>query len=358
MTQKSVALLALLALPLALAHNTAQADGPRNYLYVVGSTTVAPFTEEVAKHIKGGKLRPPLLESNGTSGGFTMFCEGVGMDYPDIVNASRPIKKKELETCTQNGAGEVLEVKFGFDGLVVASQKKAKPMDLTRKDLYLALAKNVPDPACKGTNCDNFVPNPYKTWKQVNPALPDAKIEVYGPPLGSGSAEVFGEAVSEVMCDKYPSLAAKKLNNEKEYKRTCDNVRADGVYVEETGEMITSRLDTSPNAVGIINFSRFKDNDSHLQAATLDGVLPSYDTLATQTYPISRPLYFYAKLAHVNRIPGFGAFLTEFTNEKTIGPKGYLLGKGLIAMPLQDVKTVAADVKALKTVTLDSIAHH
>jgi phosphate transport system substrate-binding protein len=276
------------------------------------------------------------------------------MDFADIVNASRPIKQSEFATCQRNGAGDLLEVKIGYDGLVIASDKKARPLELTRKDLYLALSKQVPDPACKQQGCETLAANPYKTWKQVNPALPDVKIEVVGPPVSSGTMEVFAEAVIEAGCDSYPALAAKRAKNLKEYNRLCRNLREDGVYTEETSENIASHLEARPDAVGILNFSRFKENGSRLQMAKLDGVEPSYDSIAAQSYPISRPLFFYAKKAHVDRVPGFQAYLAEFTNEKAVGPKGYLLAKGLVAMSPQEQKAFAADAKALKTMVLDA----
>ncbi len=328
------------------------ADGPRNYLYIVGSTTIAPFAEEVASRIaKSAKFKRPLHESNGTNGGFTMFCEGTGMDYPDIIDASRPIKKSEFTTCQNNGVGDIVEVKIGYDGLVIASNKKAKPMELTRKDLYLALAKMVPDAACKEA-CDKLIPNPYKTWKQVNPGLPDVKIDVYGPPFNAGSSEVFAEAVLESGCNSFPWLRTMRTKNEKEYNRDCHNFREDGAYTQESAELIPARLDDSLDAIGIINFNRLKENAAHLQAAKLEGVAPTYETIAAQSYGIARPLFFYVKKAHFNRIPGFGAYLTEFTSEKASGAKGYLLAKGLVGMSPQELKDMAADVKALKPLTL------
>ena len=303
-----------------LIANAALADGPRNYLYIVGSTTIAPFTEEVASRIaKSAKFKRPLLESNGTSGGFTMFCEGTGMDYPDIIDASRPIKKSEFTTCQKNGVGDIVEVKIGYDGIVIASNKKAKPMDLTRKDLYLALAK-----------------------------LPDVKIDVYGPPSNSGSSEVFSEAVLESGCNSFPWLRAMRTKNEKEYYRNCHNFREDGAYTQESGELIPSRLDDNLDSVGIINFNRLRENASHLQTAKLQGVAPTYETIATQNYAIARPLFFYVKKAHVDRLPGFKNYLAEFTSEKASGPNGYLLAKGLVGMSPQELKAYAADVKELK----------
>ena len=331
--------------------SAALADGPRNYLYIVGSTTIAPFSEEVASHLaKSAKFKRPLHESNGTSGGFTMFCDGLGMDFPDIVDASRPINKAEFAACQRNGVGDIVEVKIGYDGVAITSNKKAKPMEFTRKDLYLALAKQVPDPACKDS-CDKLIPNPYKTWKQVNPSLPDTKIEVYGPPFNSGSFEVFAEAVLESGCNSFPWLREMRTSNEKGYHRNCHNIREDGSYIQESGELIPSRQADSLDSIGIMNFNRLKENASRLQAVKLEGVLPSYETIGAQSYPISRPLFMYVKKAHVDRLPGFTAFLAEFVSEKAAGSKGYLIDKGLVAMSPQELKTVAADVKALKPMT-------
>lgn len=351
---KTKSLLSTLALAAALSPmGNAMAD-TKNYIHVVGSTTVVPFAEDVSAKL-GKKLKHPLFESTGTNAGIVLFCEGGGLESPDVVNTSRSIRKSEFDICQNNGAGDLIEIKIGYDGIVIASGKKAKPMDLTRKELYLALAKKVPDPAaCAGKpNCDTLIVNPYKTWKQINPALPDTKIEVFGPPLGSGTMEVFADAVTEAGCNTYPALAAKKNWNEKEYRRICDNVREDGVYTEETAETVVDRIVDNPNAIGILNFSRLKEHAAKLQAAKLDGVAPDYDSISSKTYPVAHPLFVYAKKSHVAKIPGLGAYLNEFASEKAIGPKGYLVNKGLIALPATEFKQVAADTKALKPMIID-----
>lgn len=351
--------LLMAAAMLAIQFNAglAKAEGPKNYLYIVGSTTVMPFAEEVAGRLaKAKKLKPPLFEPTGTNSGFTLFCEGGSLETPDIVNASRPIKKSEIATCQNNGAGDLVEVKLGYDGIVIANAKKSKPLELTRKELYLALSKQVPDTSCKANEaCDKLVANPYKTWKQINPSLPDVKIEVFGPPVSSGTMEVFAEAVSEAGCNTYPALAARKAKNEKDYNRVCHNLREDGVYTEDTSEVVASKLADSPDAIGIMNYNRLKENAAKLQAAKLDGVAPDYDSIASQAYPISRPLFVYAKKSHAGKVPGLEAYLTEFSSEKALGPKGYLVGKGLIALPPQEVKQIAADVKALRSMVLEII---
>ena len=342
-----------------LAAQTAPAFAEgKNYLYIVGSTTVQPFAEEVAGRLakaKTNKLKPPLFEPTGTNSGFTLFCEGGGPETPDIVESSRPIKKSEFATCQLNGAGDLVEVKIGFDGIVLANSKKAKPLELTRRELFLALSKQVPEPECKDKAvCDKMIPNPYKTWKQINPSLPDVKIEVFGPPVSSGTAEVFADAVIEAGCNAYPALVARKEKNEKEYNRICRNLRDDGVYTEDTSEVVVSKLADSLDAIGILTYNRLKENSAKLQASRLDGVAPDYETIASQSYPISRPLFVYAKKSHAGVVPGLESFMTELASEKALGAKGYLISKGLIALPPQEVKQGAADAKALKPMRLDS----
>lgn len=357
MNKSSLSLAAVLMAAQCLA-GAVRADDARNYLYIVGSTVIQPYGEEVAKRApKKAKLRPPLFESNGTNGGIIMFCEGEGMAYPDIVNTARPFRKTEIANCQKNGVLDIVELKLGYDGLVLANNKKSRPLELTRKDIYLALAKQVPDPSCK-EHCDKLVPNPYKTWKQVNPALPDVKIEVLGPPYSSGAMEIFAEYVSEASCNKYPEIAAKKAKNEKEYKRICDNIREDGAYTQETGEVIAKTLDESPDAVGIMTYSRLKENASHLQGAKLEGVVPNDDTVADQSYPISGPLFMYVKKSQAGKVPGMEAYLTEFTSEKALGKKGYLIAKGLVAMSSMDQKASATDAKELKPLVMDPVRHH
>jgi phosphate transport system substrate-binding protein len=313
---------------------------------------VQPFAEEVANRVaKSAKVKRPLFEPTGTNAGFTQFCESGGLDSPNIVNASRPISKKEFDTCQSNGAGDLIEVKIGYDAIVIASAKKAKPLDLSRKDLYLALAKQVPEPTCKA-GCEKIIPNSYATWQQINPALGGGSIEVLGPTFSSGSMEVFADTIMDAGCDSFV-LAAKKTKPETDYKRLCRNLREDGVYTEETGETIASRLATSTDVVGILNYSRVKANAARLQAAKLDGIAPDYNSIAQQTYPAAFPLFFYVKKSHIGQVPGLQAYVNEFISDKAAGAKGYLLAKGLIALPAAEQKTVAANVKAQKPMALD-----
>lgn len=332
-----------LLLSLACLAEPAAADGGRNYVHVVGSSTLLPYAEAVADRIaKGGKIKRPKLESTGAAGGFTLFCEGAGPDFPDIVNSPRPMKKAEEETCRNNGVGDIAEAKIGYDALAVAQSAQTLPLELTRKTLYLALAKQVPDPACNAEPaCEKLVANPYKTWKQIDPKLPDAKIEVFGPPVGSGAGEVFAEAVLEKGCAAYPWLAAQKAKNEAAYRRLCDNVRSDGAYIEETGETVVSRIEENSKALGLVAFSRLRQNAA-LQALAIDGVTPSRESIAARQYSLAHPLYFYVKSAHMDRIPGLKQYVTEFTRDKTWGEKGYLAARGLIPLEASERKLLVA----------------
>ncbi len=321
----------------------------RDSISVVGSSTVYPFATVVAEKFgKTGSFKAPKIESTGTGGGFKLFCGGVGVQHPDVSNASRAIKASEFETCKKNGVTDIVEVKIGYDGIVVANSKKAPALKLTAKEIFMALAKEVPDP--KGG--DGLVANPYKTWKDVNPALPDAKIEVLGPPPTSGTRDAFVELAMESGALKFDSL--KKLSKEdaKKFQKVFSSIREDGGYVEagENDNLIIQKLVANPNAVGIFGFSFLDQNTDKIQGSFVDGNPPSFDNIASGKYPLSRPLFFYVKKAHVGVIPGIKEYLAEFTSEKAWGKDGYLSEKGLIPLPDAERKTVGENVKALKTV--------
>lgn len=348
MFSKPFAMTALAGVVLA---GSAYAQSARDYIAIVGSSTVYPFSTVVAEQFgKATKFKTPKIEATGTGGGLKLFCSGVGVETPDIANASRRIKQAELDTCAQNGVKEVIEVKIGYDGIAIANSKKDKPYSLTRKDLYLALAKDVPDP--KGG--DQLVPNPYKTWKDVNPTLPDHKIEVMGPPPTSGTRDAFVELVMEPGCEQFPFLKAMKTANEKAFKAACFTIREDGAYIEagENDNLIVQKLNANPNALGIFGYSFLEQNLDKIQGARVDGEEPTYDTIAAGKYPVSRPLYFYVKKAHVGVIPGIQEYMAEFTSNKAVGEDGYLGQRGLISLPDQERQQVLADVKALKPVQL------
>lgn len=342
----STALSALVA-PIGMA-----AEGGRDNISIVGSSTVYPFSAAVAEQFgKKGSFKTPKVESTGTGGGMKLFCGGIGPQFPDIANASRAIKKSEFEACTKNGVSEIVEVKIGFDGIAVAQSKKAKhSLKLTRKEIYLALAKRVPDP--KSPEDGTLVENPYKTWNEIDPALPKSKIEVLGPPPSSGTRDAFAELALEGGCAQIPWLKAKKESDETFFKNVCMTVREDGAYIEagENDNLIVQKLEANPNAAGIFGYSYLALNEDKLKPATIDGHSPSYEAIADGSYPVSRPLFFYVKKGHVGVIPGIEEFISEFTSDKASGPEGYLADKGLIALPEVERKKVAATAKALTPV--------
>ncbi|MFZ9038230.1 MAG: PstS family phosphate ABC transporter substrate-binding protein [Gammaproteobacteria bacterium] len=319
------------AVSVALVAN-AYAAG-RNTISVVGSSTVYPFATVVAERFgKITSFSTPKIESTGSGGGMKLFCNGVGLETPDITNASRRIKKSEYDKCQNNGVTGIIEVHIGFDGIAVANSKKAQQLQLSRKDLFLALAQKVPNP----DGSETLVDNPYKTWKQVNSSLPDLAIEVLGPPPTSGTRDAFAELAMEGGCKEFDFIKAMKKTDKKAYKGVCHTVREDGPYIEagENDNLIVQKLDKNPAALGIFGFSFLEQNDDKVQGSLIEGKAPEFETIADGSYPISRPLYFYVKKAHMDSIPGIDAFLKEFTSEAAMGEDGYLLDKGLI--PLSD----------------------
>jgi phosphate transport system substrate-binding protein len=327
------------------------ANAARDYINIVGSSTVYPFATVVAEQFgKSTSYKTPKIESTGSGGGLKLFCAGVGVEHPDITNASRAIKKSEYDRCMANGVKEIVEVKIGYDGIVMANSKKTAPLKLTRKDIFLALAKDVPDP----NGGEKLVPNPYKTWKDVNPALPAKSIEVLGPPPTSGTRDAFVELAMEGGAKTFPWIKAMGKKDKKKYKATCHTVREDGAYVEagENDNLIVQKLEANPNAVGIFGFSFLDQNMDKIQGSFVDGVQPTFDAIADGQYPVSRPLFFYVKKAHAEVIPGMKEYLQEFTSEKAWGPDGYLTEKGMIPMPDAERTKYRTNVEKLQNLTL------
>ena len=325
----------------------AHAQSARDYISIVGSSTVYPFTTAVAEQFgkANASFKTPKVESTGTGGGFKLFCAGVGVQHPDVSNASRKIKASEIESCAKNGVKDIVEINIGFDGIVVATSKKSKPMALTIKDVWLALAKEVPDSAGK------LVANPFKTWKDVNPTLPATKIEVLGPPPTSGTRDAFVELVMDHGCKEFPAIKDLEKGDEKKAKAVCQTVREDGAFIEagENDNLIVQKLVANPNALGIFGYSFMEENLDKVQGETINGVAPTFESIADGQYPVSRPLFIYVKKAHVGVIPGIKEFIAEFTSEKAVGDEGYLSRKGLIPLPDAQRKQVAADANNLKT---------
>jgi phosphate transport system substrate-binding protein len=354
MLKKTILLTGAVAMVLLGTTGIAGAASARDYISIVGSSTVYPFATVVAEQFgKTTSFKTPKIESTGSGGGLKLFASGVGVEHPDITNASRRIKKSELEKCLKNGVKEVIEVKIGYDGIVMANAKSAKVMSLTRKDIFLALAKDIPDP--KGG--EKIVANPYKTWKDVNPDLPNTKIEVLGPPPTSGTRDAFVELAMEGGAKKFDWIKAMKKKDKKAYKKLCHTIREDGAYIEagENDNLIVQKLNANPDALGIFGFSFLDQNSDKVQGSVVDGISPTFDAIAEGKYPVSRPLFFYVKKAHVDTIPGMREYLNEFTSEKAWGADGYLAEKGMIPMPDAERKIFRDNVKNLKTLSLNDL---
>ncbi|MBF0218972.1 MAG: PstS family phosphate ABC transporter substrate-binding protein [Gammaproteobacteria bacterium] len=340
----------LLALTMAVASSSVMAAS-RDYITIVGSSTVYPFTTVVAETFgKQSKFKTPKIESTGTGGGVKLFCAGVGVEHPDITNASRRIKASEVEKCAENGVKEIIEVKIGYDGIVIANSKSAPVYNFTLKDIYLALAKDVPDPQAAG----KLIPNPYKTWKDVNPAYPAVAIEVMGPPPTSGTRDAFVELAMEEGCKKIDFIKAMEKSDGKAFKAACHTMREDGAFIEagENDNLIVQKLVTNPNALGIFGYSFLEQNSDKVKGSLVNGVAPEFEAIANGNYPVSRALFFYVKKAHVGTIPGIDDFLQEFTSEKAWGDEGYLSDKGLIPMPKDERMKYADDAKALNNLKM------
>jgi phosphate transport system substrate-binding protein len=341
----------LLSLACTFAAIMSAGASGRDQITIVGSSTVFPFSKVVAERfsLKTG-MKAPKVEPTGTGGGFKEFCRGVGINTPDIANASRRIKDSEYKACQAAGVKEIVEVFIGYDGIVLANSVKGKPVNLTRRDIFLALAKMVPDP--KGG--EQLIANPYKTWKDVNPALPATAISVMGPPPTSGTRDAFVELAMEGGCKTFAGIAALEKADGQRFKALCHGIREDGAFIEagENDNLIVRKLVENSDMLGIFGFSFLDQNADAVQAATVDGFQPTFDTISSGEYVVSRPLYFYVKKAHVGVIPGIEAFLSEFTSDRAMGEEGYLAEKGLIPLPESQRKAIAATTRKLELLNL------
>ena len=326
------------------------ASAARDQINIVGSSTVFPFATAVAEKFGNKtKFKTPKVESTGSGGGLKLFCKGVGEATPDITNASRRMKAKEWKKCQAAGVKDIIEFKVGFDGIVMGNAKAGPALKLSRKTIYLALAKEVPDP----NGGEKLVPNPYKMWSEVDPSLPNAKIEVIGPPPTSGTRDAFEELAIEGGCKKFGFLKAMKKSDKKRYKTVCRHIRQDGPYVEagENDNLIVSKLEANPKAVGIFGFSFLDQNKAKIKGASVGGVAPTFENIAGGKYPVSRSLFFYVKKAHVGVIPGIKEFLAEWTKTSTFGNEGYLVDKGLIPLPVAAQKDAQSRAAKLTVMT-------
>ena len=305
----------------------------RDQIQIVGSSTVFPFATAVAETFgKTSGFKTPVIESTGSGGGLKLFCEGVGVSHPDITNASRRIKSSEVERCAKNGVTDIVEVKVGYDGIVIGNSKASGVLEVTKKQIFLALAKEIPGADGK------LIPNPNMKWSDIDASLPAIKIEVLGPPPTSGTRDAFVELAMEGGAKKIESLAALRKSDKKAFKAVAHSIREDGAFVEagENDNLIVQKLEANPNAFGIFGFSFLDQNSDKIQGSKVGGTEPTFENIADGKYGVSRSLYFYVKKAHVGVIPGIEEYLAEFTSEGAWGDDGYLADKGLIPMPAEE----------------------
>jgi phosphate transport system substrate-binding protein len=335
-------------LVLALLVTSAQTAAAREQIHIVGSSTVFPFSTTVAERFgRATGFKTPVVESTGSGGGLKLFCQGVGEETPDVTNSSRRIKASEVELCASNGVAEIVEVKIGFDGIVLANSKASDRVELTLEQIFLALAKEVPVDG-------KLAPNPYRKWSDVDPSLPDRRIEVLGPPPTSGTRDAFVEVAMEGGAKRIPTLKALREKDKDEFTRIAHSIREDGAYIEagENDNLIIQKLEANPTAIGIFGFSFLDQNADRIQGSLVDGAEPTFENIAEGSYAISRSLYFYVKKAHVGRVPGLQEFVAEFTSDRASGEDGYLADRGLIPLPDEEREAVRAASASLRPLEL------
>jgi len=328
MMKQTIALATAVAAVTALPGGDAAAQG-RDQIRVVGSSTVFPYTQAVAEEFGQISDYPaPVVESTGTGGGMQIFCQGIGPDHPDFTGASRAMKKSEYDLCQENGVESVTEVRIGSDGLSIAVSKDGTSMDLSKAQIFQALAAKV---AVDG----EIVDNPYQKWSDISSELPDLDIQVYGPPPTSGTRDAFVELAMEKGCEEFDTITALP---EDEQETVCQRMRQDGPFIEagENDNLIVQRLLSDKTAYGIFGFSFLYENQDRLKAVDVGGVTPTFDTIGDGSYGISRPLFFYIKNAHRGVIPGMEEFIREYTSDDSMGDGGYLVERGLV--PLTESK--------------------
>jgi phosphate transport system substrate-binding protein len=317
----------LLAIGLAAAQLGQLASAQtRDHVVVVGSSTVFPFAAAVAEAFaRDGHWKAPVVESIGTGGGFRLFCKGPGLDTPDITDASRPMTDDERDNCRSHEVGTIVGIRIGTDGIVIASSKRSPHFDLTREQLYRAIAKTVPIDG-------RLVANPYRRWRDVSPGLPDQAISILGPAPNHGTRDAFVALAMTPPCEMQPEV---RTLSKDEQRRACQTVREDGAWIDVAGDyqIMIGKLVNDPGAVAILTFSYLDKNPDRLQAARIDGVAASVESISAWTYPLARPLFLYVKRAHVGRVPGLAEYVQEFVSNRAAGTDGYLVDKGLAPQP-------------------------
>jgi len=318
----------------------------RNQIKIVGSSTVYPYATIVAEKFGKSGFKTPVIESTGTGGGMKLFCAGVGVQHPDITNASRAIKSKEKALCAKNGVKDIVEIVVGNDGISFAHSVKAKDMNFTKEHLWRALAHDV------DVN-GKVVKNPYKKWSDIDKSLPNTGIKILVPPPTSGTRDAWNSLVMGKGCSKVAKAAFTAAG--KKAKKACAKLREDGLAVEagENDTLIVNKLAADTNMFGLFGYSYLVANKDKIKATKIEGKLPSLASIQDYSYPIARPLFFYVKKAHVGVVPGIKEYLAEFTSKGTMGPKGYLTDIGLVPLDSKSYKKTRTAGTKLKTISLN-----
>jgi phosphate transport system substrate-binding protein len=307
---------------------SAPAHAARDFVWAAGSSTVFPFTTRVAENFaKKTGNKAPKVESLGTGGGIKLFCGGMGDGFPDIANASRPMKKSEFDACAAKGVKDIIAIKIGFDGIVVASDKDGPDYNFKIEHLYLGVAQNV----LKG---GKFVPNPYKTWDEVGAGLPGNKILVYGPPPTSGTRDAWIELGVEAGARKFPTADELRSNNEKKFKEMVNPLRKDGwVDAGENDNAIVQTLTKTPGALGVFGYSFLEVNGDKVKGMPINGIRPNASSIADGSYPLARSMFIYVKKGQIGVTKGLQEFVNEYVSDAASGRGGYLQSRGLIPLP-------------------------
>jgi phosphate transport system substrate-binding protein len=315
----------------------------RDNIQIAGSSTVLPFASIVAEEFgkSFSQFKTPVVGSGGSSGGLRQFCQGVGANTIDIANSSRPIKSSEVEACAKAGVTKILEVKIGYDGIVFASRRDGGKFALEPRHVFLAAAKEVPQGG-------KMVANPYTKWSQIDKSLPDQEIVLVIPGSNHGTREVYEEKTVIHGCESFDEVKALMKADKKKGENFCKAIRTDGRIIEVAGDYTETlaRLDAQKTAVGVFGLSFYDQNKDRLQVATMSGVVPSLETIESGKYPVSRPLFFYIKDAHVGVIPGLLEYAQYFLAPQVSGMGSPLEKAGLIPLNAKERGEIVSKIKA------------
>ena len=323
---------------------------PRDYIYITGSSTVSPLSASISEEFArlknmdnySGEMFPtPVVESIGTGAGFQSFCKGNSLQHPDFVNASRRINKREIYLCKDNGVIDIAKISIGYDGIVIGNYVNRKTLKVTRKQLFLALAKNIYD-----EKAGKLIPNPYTRWNEIDESLPNKDIKVFGPPKSSGTRDIFREVVMRNYCRNNFRLI-QSYTDKDSFDNNCPDIRQDGVFIEsgENDDVIIQKLKDNPESFGIFGYNFLATNKDKIHPAIIDGVKPSFKAISLKQYSLSRPLYIYFKINNIKKVPAMDEFIKEIIDKHTIGNRGYLVHNGLVPLSDKELEIVEQEIK-------------